>query len=371
MRRAAAGPRVGKRVGGALYLHRTAVDLLDVARKEMVASASERTGACWNVAKIEGEAVSLLRYEEFDDSPFPCLLASVRVSGDRVVRTDYEARENPPILHRKELLLRPDDERVPAFSVLTRAAEGHGLFGAPHLIGTKLAWARRIADAALVLDGHELVPVAPPPVEIARHRTAIARNRLSAPMQSLVRHDFVGPGTTVLDYGCGQGDDVRALVDGGVDAFGWDPHFRPGGRRAPADAVNLGFVLNVIEKPAERIETLRLAWSHCRRVLAVAVMVAGHRPTAGLRPYGGRLRDLARDLPEVLHPDRAQGHGPGTRSGWTGSSWDWASSWRSGTRRTSGRSSTGVRSGASSGPSRSVRLPGSVRPTLGSRSRSG
>ncbi|WP_187193445.1 MULTISPECIES: DNA phosphorothioation-associated putative methyltransferase [unclassified Methylobacterium] len=128
--------------------------------------------------------------------------------------------------------------------------------------------------------------MAPPPVEIARHRTAIARNRLSAPMQSLVRHDFVGPGTTVLDYGCGQGDDVRALVDGGVDAFGWDPHFRPDGRRAPADAVNLGFVLNVIEKPAERIETLRLAWSHCRRVLAVAVMVAGHRPTAGLRPYG-------------------------------------------------------------------------------------
>ena len=57
--------------------------------------------------------------------------------------------------------------------------------------------------------------MAPPPVEIARHRTAIARNRLSAPMQSLVRHDFVGPGTTVLDYGCGQGDDVRALVEVG------------------------------------------------------------------------------------------------------------------------------------------------------------
>ncbi|SDM66221.1 DNA phosphorothioation-associated putative methyltransferase [Methylobacterium phyllostachyos] len=285
MTRAASGPRVGKRVGGALYFHRSALDLLDAETNRKVSSASERSDVPWNVAKVEGEAVSLLRYEDFDDHAFPCLLESVRIDGERVVRSDYSNRENPPVLHRKELLLRPDDDRIPVFAALTAAAEGHGLFAASHRIGTKQAWTRRVTEAGLTVEGHALVSLPPPSLEIARHRTAIARNRLSAPMQSLVRHEFVSPGTTVLDYGCGQGDDVRALVEGGVEAFGWDPHFLPDGTLAQADAVNLGFVLNVIEEPVERLETLRRAWSYCRRVLAVAVMISGHRPTAGLRPY--------------------------------------------------------------------------------------
>lgn len=311
MTRAAPGPRVGKRVGGALYLHRDAIDLIDADARRRVGEASDRSSASWNVVKIEPKAVSLLLYEDFDGSAFPCLLESVRVTDERVVRTDYRSRENPPVLHRKELLLRQDDPRIPLFASLTRSAESHGLFAAPHLIGTRQAWARRIAEAGLALVGHALVSLPPAPVEIVRHRTAIARNRLSAPMQLLVRHEFVGPGATVLDYGCGQGDDVRALLDGGVEASGWDPHFLPDGRLEQADAVNLGFVLNVIEEPGERLETLRRAWSYCRRVLAVAVMIAGHRPTAGLRPYGdgfvtsrgtfqryftpGELKDMVRD----------------------------------------------------------------------------
>lgn len=311
MRRAASGPRVGKRVGGALYLHRSAVELLPEDLRDRVTLAAERSARAWNVVKLEDRSVSLLLYEDFDESSFPCLLESTKVEGDRVAWTDYRKRDNPPILHRKELLLRPDDERIAAFASLTRSAEEHGLFLQPHRIGTKQAWASRIEEAGLTTDGHHLVPAAPKPVEIARHKTAIVRNRLSAPMQLLARHDFVGPGVTVLDYGCGQGDDVRALLDGGVEASGWDPYFLPDGRLAQADAVNLGFVLNVIEEPVERLETLRRAWSYCRRVMAVAVMIAGHRPTVGLRPYGdgfvtsrgtfqryftpGELKDMVRD----------------------------------------------------------------------------
>jgi DNA phosphorothioation-associated putative methyltransferase len=286
VRGAASGPRVGKRVGGVLYVHRSALDLLEPDLCQRIVTAAELENASWNVVKIERWSLSLLLYEDFDGSAFPSLLESVRVDGDRFARTDYRKRENPPILHRKELLLRLDDERVPLFASLTLSAESHGLFVAPHRIGTQQAWAKRISEAGLTLEGHTLVPSDPVPMEIARHRTAIVRNRLSAPMQLLVRHDFVRPGVAVLDYGCGQGDDVRALLDGGVEAAGWDPHFLPDGTLAWADAVNLGFVLNVIEDPGERLETLRRAWSYCGRVLAVAVMVAGHRPTAGLRPYG-------------------------------------------------------------------------------------
>jgi hypothetical protein len=40
------------------------------------------------------------------------------------------------------------------------------------------------------------------------------------------------------------------------------------GARRPADVVNLGFVLNVIEDPRERTETLKAAWSLHKRCFA-------------------------------------------------------------------------------------------------------
>lgn len=90
----------------------------------------------------------------------------------------------------------------------------------------------------------------------------------------------------MFDYGCGQGDDLRALVSGGIEASGWDPHFAPDAPKMPAEVVNLGFVLNVIERPAERIDALREAWSLTRSVLAVSTMIVGQVPISGLAPYG-------------------------------------------------------------------------------------
>ena len=67
------------------------------------------------------------------------LLASTRVDfpTGAVSRTDYRKRISPPILHRKELLLPPDDPRLPKFRALTAAAEEHGLFREPNKIGTR------------------------------------------------------------------------------------------------------------------------------------------------------------------------------------------------------------------------------------------
>lgn len=120
---------------------------------------------------------------------------------------------------------------------------------------------------------------------IQRHRTAMVRHTLSKPMSLLVQHGIVRPGVEVFDYGCGQGDDLRALAAAGVQASGWDPHFAPDAERRVADVVNLGFVLNVIEEEHERRETLRRAWELSRKVLSVATMVAGQVPIEGLEPY--------------------------------------------------------------------------------------
>jgi DNA phosphorothioation-associated putative methyltransferase len=86
-------------------------------------------------------------------------------------------------------------------------------------------------------------------------------------------HGLIRDDCSVLDYGCGRGEDVSLLQKNGLRAEGWDPHFRPEGSLEPADVVNLGYVLNVIENPSERCETLRKAYELARRTLVVAVRV--------------------------------------------------------------------------------------------------
>jgi DNA phosphorothioation-associated putative methyltransferase len=117
-------------------------------------------------------------------------------------------------------------------------------------------------------------------VNIEREKTAIARREVSKPLQMIVQHGIVAPGRTLLDYGCGRGDDIAALREGGIEAWGWDPYYARDGRLDEADVVNLGFVVNVIEDPEERSQTLRCAWSLCRRTLTVSAMLLGRGPPA-------------------------------------------------------------------------------------------
>jgi SAM-dependent methyltransferase len=177
-------------------------------------------------------------------------------------------------------------ERRPAFAALTRLAEEHKLFAEPHRIGTRKAWLERVEAAGLVVQGAKLLHRESAPVDVVRHRTAIVRRDLSQPVQMLVSHRIITESATVLDYGCGQGDDAAALTANGFQAFGWDPHYAPNGPRRLADIVNLGFVLNVIEDPYERAETLIAAYGFARRALSVAVMPLGKYTFDGLKPYG-------------------------------------------------------------------------------------
>jgi DNA phosphorothioation-associated putative methyltransferase len=105
---------------------------------------------------------------------------------------------------------------------------------------------------------------------ILRDRTAIRRTELSRPVRAAVKDGIVSSGTAVLDYGCGLGDDVRRLQEHGIAAFGWDPAHHPDGEKRSADVVNLGYVVNVVERPDERAASLRDAWGYARSVLIVA-----------------------------------------------------------------------------------------------------
>jgi DNA phosphorothioation-associated putative methyltransferase len=105
---------------------------------------------------------------------------------------------------------------------------------------------------------------------IARHLTALKRNQLSRPVRLALADSIIKSDTVVLDYGCGQGDDVRLLQENGVSCTGWDPFFSQSCPRSPAEVVNLGYVVNVIEDTGEREDALRTAWSLSQRALIVS-----------------------------------------------------------------------------------------------------
>ena len=120
---------------------------------------------------------------------------------------------------------------------------------------------------------------------IDRQRTALQRRELSSPMQHLLALGFLDGTRSVFDYGCGQGDDVRLLAAMGVEAAGWDPAFQPDNPRVPADIVNIGFVINVIEDTDERRGALENAFSLARQVLVVSVMLGYQSKRAQFAEY--------------------------------------------------------------------------------------
>ena len=301
-------PRVGKRVGGALYIHRSALGGLPPEQARLIeAAAGHMPQGHWNVAKIDlvdGRAVSLLDYEDFAERAFPALRESRRIdleSGTVIVR---RYATNPPILHRKELLLPVDAPGRDSYVALTQELERRGLFVDMTRRGRQEAWEAALAAAHIEVRDHRVMaagalaecatrpertdsPLCEDMPPVARHRTAIGRNSLSAPMAALNAAGLLEGGVSVLDYGCGRGDDVRALRAAGIDAIGWDPHFAPDQSiLAARDIVNLGFVLNVVEDPEERRDVLRRAFDLAERCLVVAVMLVGKGDVSGQRPHG-------------------------------------------------------------------------------------
>ena len=120
---------------------------------------------------------------------------------------------------------------------------------------------------------------------MARHKTAITRYQLSAPMQHLGYAGLL-EGRTVFDYGCGHGHDVEVLRATGLEAKGWDPYYLPSTPIEPADIVNLGYVLNVIEDPSERVDVARRAFDLAHVCVAIAVMIVGKYDTRNMHPHG-------------------------------------------------------------------------------------
>lgn len=280
----------GKRLADALYVHRDGQLGLPLELRGLITTLVTKhgLGGEFNIIKFRTREarVSFLAYPEFFEDPHPVLQTSVTIDlrTGKIRTTDYAENPNPPILHRKEAFLPLHDARRVSFEALTKAEEAAGLFENSSTIGFKLNWDRLLASKGLRLDGHNLIRVAletaapspeSKPVSIDRHKTALVRYGLSKPVRTILEYGVLRKADTFFDYGCGLGADIQGLQALGYAAAGWDPEHRPDEKRTESDVVNLGYVVNVIEDPAERIEVLCQAYGLARKLLVVSALIEG------------------------------------------------------------------------------------------------
>lgn len=289
--------KVGKVLPDSVYLHKDAFTALPAVLSKfvrVVASALKVADDQWNIVKLSRQdfRLSLLHYPDFYSDPYPTLQQSVTVDLRKLQHrvTRYDEHDNPPILHRKELFILPEHPEYENFCMITQEGEAAGLYDNPRMIGFKGSWQRLIAK-----HGYELVdgrlfrssalysPEEDPSID--RHKTALVRHELSAPMKTLAKHGFLQGDYSIFDYGCGRGDDLRELEAHGLDAIGWDLNFRPDADKVSSDIVNIGFVINVIEDRDERLDALLGSWELTQKLLVVSAMLANESYIAQFQPY--------------------------------------------------------------------------------------
>ena len=291
---------IGKRLPDSVYVHVSALEYCPEILVKLVVNvytALKIPTDTWNVVKFSMKdfKISLLNYPAFDTYAYPSLTKSYTVDLLKlnVREANYADSKNPPILHRKELFVHESHCNRSQFVQNTSAGEALGLYIKPRTIGFKNSWNKLIRSKGYYLDDSGILKPLSESVEdstkelivIDRHLTAIDRSQLSTPMKILANNGFLKGEHSILDYGCGKGDDIRELEAHGIDAIGWDPVHCPETDLINSDIVNLGFVINVIEDIEERNATLRTAWELTDKLLIVSVMIAGESVISQFMPY--------------------------------------------------------------------------------------
>ena len=153
----------GKHVGRFSYYHICLAHRLPSvqASLEAIKKRLHQEPFDFNVVKLDQHSrISFLLYENFT-TPFPALVKALACDLARNTSrmTDYRQSANPPILHRKELLLPADDPRVPEAVKLTERLEKLGAFANTKQIGTRSGWNAVLESLGLTLKDHKVATI--------------------------------------------------------------------------------------------------------------------------------------------------------------------------------------------------------------------
>ena len=145
----------GKHVGKFSYYHTSLLAKAPSVEQFLTRTLLDVHGTRieFNVVKLDRDSrLSFLLYDDFT-AQFPTLRSAVSL--DLALgtsrATNYSHRSNPPILHRKELLLCADDPLVPKAAQLTERLDACGAFAKSNKIGTRNGWASRLHDLGMTL----------------------------------------------------------------------------------------------------------------------------------------------------------------------------------------------------------------------------
>jgi hypothetical protein len=286
----------GKSLGDALYIH---IETLQATSSELHTFVTDTQRKCcpdftFNVVKFFKQSfqISLLSYPDFFIDPHPQLISSysINLTTGKARSFSYSNSQNPPILHKKELLLLRCHPQFEKFKKLTEEETQFGLYRNSKTIGFKQNWEKIVESQGLSYVDHRIVRLDKGTEEqidlkVERHKTAITRYSFSKPIQTILEHNLLTKDDTFFDYGCGLGDDIRGLSAMDYNVSGWDPVHMPNASKTTSDIVNLGYVLNVIEDPAERVETLLNAYALSNKLLVVSTLLSTNVTAKNLRPY--------------------------------------------------------------------------------------
>ncbi|MBW4536823.1 MAG: DNA phosphorothioation-associated putative methyltransferase [Pleurocapsa minor HA4230-MV1] len=289
---------IGKHLPDALYVHANALSNLDPVLKEYESRARNLVNNLDRATIVkfgtDRPKISYLYYPDFDRDPHPQLHQSIVVDlvTEQVSVRQYHNSHNPPILHRKETFVGKNYPLYQTFAELTKGEVALGLLDNSRHIGTLQEWTRLLLEQGVSLVEHHVAcPIDSPVAQkqtilIERHKAALKRSELSRPVRIALEADLFREGTSFFDYGCGCGEDIKQIKSYGYLASGWDPFYRPNTNLEPADIVNLGYIINVIEDIAERRQALIKAWSLTQRVLIISAQVLVDDRRRGLVAYG-------------------------------------------------------------------------------------
>ena len=165
--RACADAPVGKLLPDALYIHHSALFHLPPLLRVYEGCGRQLAGTIQSMTLIKlarhRPRVSYLVYPDFDRVGHPALTEAYVADLSRLDlhRRDYRHSPNPPILHRKELLVPKTHPFRARFARLTAREEKLGLFDTTKPIGTHRQWLSNLSARGLSLRGHQLLPTHP------------------------------------------------------------------------------------------------------------------------------------------------------------------------------------------------------------------
>lgn len=186
---------VGKHLPLALYVHHTALEALNPILQEyeqkarLICQKNNKKKETTTLIKFNTQLpkISYLYYPEFDTNPHPAIKSSIVVNMETQEANfrDYSKSENPPILHRKETFITNNYPLYEIFAKLTAYEEALGLLDNVSQIGTQQQWLEILEKYRLGFEGHFLIcplDYKPANIIIERHKAAIARSKLSRPV---------------------------------------------------------------------------------------------------------------------------------------------------------------------------------------------